>query len=103
MASPLPARTRFAGIWPNPVRDTASLRYEVAPGPGPAASTPIRIDVYDVAGRLATSLLDEAAGPGYHQLTWDTDRAGRRLSNGVYLLRFRAGGHAETRRIVLFR
>lgn len=103
LATRLPVRDRLAGIWPNPVGASAVVRYEIAPGVYPSSSIPVRIELYDVAGRLAASLLDDEAIPGFHQFVWETGNAGGRLSNGVYLLRFRAGSHTATRRIVLLR
>lgn len=101
----LPLRTRLAGIWPNPVRRTASLRYEIAPRPadGAGSTAHTRLELYDVTGRLAATLFDGASAPGFHQLTWETGREKSNVPNGVYLLRFHSGDHAETRRVVLLR
>lgn len=61
--------------------------------------------VYDVAGRSVRTVLDGPAGPGRGlRAAWDgLDREGRRVSSGVYFLRFEAGSYSATRKIVVLR
>ncbi len=65
----------------------------------PKSGYRLNVEVYDMRGRLANSLLSNAPG-GYYDLKWDgTDRLGRRLAAGIYLLTVKASrgdGQTET-------
>ena len=92
----------FAAPWPNPAAGNVRLDYTL---PGPAA---VRIDVYDVAGRLVRSLLRAEQPAGAHTLTFDgCDGRGRPLDAGLYFARLTARGPGvragATRRLTLAR
>ncbi len=81
---------------PNPFNPSTSIRL-VLPVAGP-----VLLDVYDAAGRRVRELLDETLDPGQHVVTWDgRDDAGRALGSGLYVLRMRAGGASDSRRLLL--
>jgi hypothetical protein len=62
----------------------------------------VRLDVYDVAGRLVRSLLDESREAGSHSTTWDgVDAGGKRMRSGVYRCRLEADGRVLQRSLVL--
>jgi len=64
----------------------------------------VRIDVYDVAGRLITTLVDETRPAGRHSVDWNgQDDAGRTAASGVYFYRMRADKFEQTRKMVLLR
>jgi hypothetical protein len=83
---------------PNPVRSVTEIRYSL-----PVACH-IRLEVYDVTGRHVAALVDEYQEAGTRVVSWDS-RSGvcGNLAGGVYFLRFRAGGHTKTRRLILLR
>jgi flagellar hook assembly protein FlgD len=63
-----------------------------------------RLKVYDAAGHLVVTLVDEYREAGGHQVIWDgRDHAGRMSSAGVYLYRLEAGSFSETKRMVLIK
>jgi subtilisin family serine protease len=79
--------------WPNPF--TGRIRIQV-PGTGP-----IRVEVFDVAGRLVWRSEDEGASSS---LGWNgRDRAGREVPAGVYTLRARRNGRWESAKILRVR
>ncbi|MDD3642747.1 MAG: FlgD immunoglobulin-like domain containing protein, partial [Candidatus Krumholzibacteria bacterium] len=64
----------------------------------------VRLDVYDVAGRLIATLLDEAMSAGRHAVAWNgQDGAGRTAASGVYFYRLRAEKFEQTRKMILLR
>jgi flagellar hook assembly protein FlgD len=64
----------------------------------------VTLTVYDVSGRLVTTLVDETRGPGVHEVSWDgRDAARRQVSSGVYFYRIDAGSFVETKRMVLLK
>lgn len=79
--------------YPNPARSATTLAFSLGE-PGTA-----RLDVYDVAGRLVTRVVDERLAAGEHRRTWSTEG----LPSGVYLVRLRAEGRTESRKVVVLR
>jgi hypothetical protein len=88
-----PAAPRRARLWPsypNPFNPTTTFHYELA------QADHVRLDVFDVAGRLVTSLVNATQKPGSYTLGWNgTDRDGRRVASGMYYARLslRDGTH----------
>ena len=96
--TPAPANTQLGAPWPNPFNPTVTIDYELA--------EPVRVtlSVYDVAGRLVETLVDESRPAGRHAATWNgVDRSGNRAASGVYLVVLRAGGRTDHRKITLLK
>ena len=56
----------------------------------------VRLDVYDIAGRLVRSL-EESFAAGAQTIYWDgRDATGRTVSAGIYALHLRAGSMSLT-------
>jgi hypothetical protein len=58
---------------------------------------PVRLSVYDLGGRLMTSVLERDMPAGAHRLWWDRQA----LADGVYFVRIEAGSFRAVRRLVL--
>lgn len=85
----------------NPFRGTGSIVYQVPTG---ETSSPVRLAIYDIAGRLVRTLVDGRVAPGSHNATWDgCDNAGRRVRPGMYFCRSHIGSNVAATRIVLLR
>jgi len=65
----------------------------------------VALRVYDVAGRLVRTLLDEERLAGRNQrVTWNgLDDQNRRVSSGVYFYRLEAEGVSLTRKMVVMK
>ena len=84
--------------FPNPFNPTTTFKY------GVAVEGRVSIEVYDVRGRLVTTLLDEVVRPGSYEVIWDgTDNGGRRAASGVYLARFKAVDQTQLQRMTLLK
>jgi len=88
--------TLMSAVSPNPTTDRIAYSVRV---PGP---TRVRVHVYDIAGRLVETLVDDELPAGSHPLSWDAAANGERIS-GVYYLRANAGGLTQTRKIIIIR
>jgi len=74
---------------PNPFSNTTSFAYQVS---GSAAQR-VQIGIYNVAGRLIRSLVDESKAPGQYQTVWNgQDTGGAQVTHGVYFIRAYVGG-----------
>jgi len=62
----------------------------------------VRLEVYDVAGRLVARLSEGMARSGVHCFTWDgRDLDGNACLPGVYFCRAEAGGRVRAVRLVV--
>jgi hypothetical protein len=83
---------------PNPFRGPTALPFSLP------ASARVRLDVFDIGGRLVRTLVDGRVGPGEHVVAWDGhDRAGRLVESGVYFYRFQSDRGDAVRRAVILR
>jgi hypothetical protein len=95
---PLPKRHALHANMPNPFNPTTAFRYAL---PRPAR---VRLDVYDLSGRLVKTLRDANEKAGIFTETWDgTDGAGRAVGSGVYFVRMETPGFSANRKILLIR
>jgi len=84
--------------YPNPFNPRSTVVFEV-----PAAGR-VRLEVYDIAGRLVRTLLDADLPAGSHQASWDgNDSAGRGVASGSYSARLVVGGETLTSHLSLVR
>ena len=84
---------RLALVSPNPGRGAAQLRYRLG-SPGR-----LRLEVFDVAGRLVEVLAEGDHAAGEHSATFRGDG----LPGGLYLARLQAAGQTLTQRIIRLR
>jgi hypothetical protein len=83
---------------PNPFNPRTEIRFET-PSAGRAT-----LRIYDVAGRLVRTLVNEDLEPGSHQRVWDgTDQRGGRVGSGVYLYRLEFGNRSATKKLTLIK
>jgi len=83
---------------PNPFNPATELSFEMA-SPGQ-----VRLKVYDAAGRLVVTLLDEQFNAGRYSVNWDGgDASGRMSAAGVYLYRLEVGEYTGTKRMTLIK
>lgn len=70
--------------YPNPFNATTFIRYNL-----PSASN-VRIDLYDLLGRVVETLVDERQPAGYHRIRWEAGN----LPTGIYFYRIKAGRYS---------
>ena len=69
---------------------------------GGTAAGPAEVSIYDLAGRRIRVLAGGLATAGEHEVVWrGDDGLGQPVPSGIYLVRLRAGGSADTRKVVL--
>ncbi len=83
-------------ISPNPFVKQTRIDYAL---PNMAS---VEIVIYDVSGRKVTKLVSETQKPGYYTNVWNgTDDIGRKLSSGIYFVKFEAGEFRAQDKILL--
>lgn len=95
---PRPDRLRLGPCVPNPFHPRTAIRF------GLPAGGPVRVSVYDLAGRRVRGLVDGWREAGWHRVEWDgRSDAGRPLGSGVYFCLLEAAGGSEVARLTLVR
>jgi hypothetical protein len=86
--------------YPNPMRATGGTRIAFQlPGSGP-----VRLDIYDIAGRRVRTLVNSTMTPGAKSAYWDgLDDSGQTVASGVYLYRLVVNGQLLSKRLVIVR
>jgi hypothetical protein len=94
----LPTRTAFAPITPNPARVDAVMRFDLP------REMAIDLAAYDVGGRRVSTLANGVWNAGRHAFHWTMmGDEGRPVPNGMYFVRFSAGGYQATQRVLVVR
>jgi hypothetical protein len=96
-------RERIAGdlamtVGPNPAARSVSISYRLHVG------SRVRVVIYDVAGKVVSTLVAGYRSAGNHYSNWDgRDHGGRLVPNGVYFCRVMTPVSNEMHKIVLLR
>jgi hypothetical protein len=90
-SSVLPAAFKLEQNYPNPFNPTTSIGYTI-----PDAGT-VTLRVYDVLGRMVSTVVNEMKSPGSYSVGWDASN----LSSGMYFYRLEAGKYTATKKLVV--
>lgn len=91
--SSLPREFELLANYPNPFNAVTNIQFAL-----PEASD-VKLAVFDITGRLVTTLANGSYAAGFHTVTFDANT----LSSGVYFYRLEAGEFVDTRKMVLLK
>ena len=91
--SDIPGDYYLAPNFPNPFNATTTIRFGL-PSAGEVALT-----VFDIRGRMVTTLLSGNHSPGHHKVIWDA----KSLPAGVYIITMKSGDFVKHRKVMLIR
>jgi len=95
---PVPGASFLAQNWPNPFNPVTTIAFSIK------ESGHVSLRIYDAAGRLVTTLVDESRPAGSYSTEWNGCRPdGTQAASGVYFYRLTAGEFIQTRKMVLLR
>jgi len=91
--------TSLSQNYPNPFNPTTVIKFTVK------ERTPVRLHIYNVAGQLVRTLVDDVRTPGVvHTMEWNgRDNAGQSVASGVYFYRLVTTDFTQTRKMVLLK
>ncbi|MBN2861313.1 MAG: T9SS type A sorting domain-containing protein, partial [Sphaerochaetaceae bacterium] len=85
-------------VYPSPSMSSAVIPFSLA------SSGHARVDVYDVSGRIVTTLAAEEMAAGQHSMVWDlTNGSGVPVPSGMYHVRIQSGDWTGTTRLIVAR
>jgi len=79
--------------YPNPFNPTTTINYELSKGES------VKIEVFDISGRLIETLLNQYHEPGGYSVNWNASNVG----TGVYLYRITAGQFTDVKKCILLK
>jgi hypothetical protein len=93
------ASTRLEQNYPNPFNPSTTIAFALK------ERGRVKIDVYNVAGQLVKTLLDETRDVGaYTNVNWNgTDSADQPVSSGVYFYKLVTSNFSQTKKMVLLK
>ena len=92
------AAVKLQQSWPNPVNGSSTIRFELE------QPSRVRLRIFDAAGRLVRTILDEQVTAGSHTRVWDgRDEQGRDAASGIYFYELDADGRRQSSKLVQVR
>lgn len=89
------ALVKLQQSWPNPVNGSSTIRFELE------RPSRARLRIFDAAGRLVRTILDEQVAAGSHARVWDgRDEQGREAASGIYFYELDADGRRLSSKLV---
>lgn len=94
----MPDELQLSQNYPNPFNPVTAIEYRL-----PERSH-VKLKVFNVLGQKVRTLIDREESAGSYTIIWDgTDTSGKSVASGVYLYRFQAGDHIETKKMLLLK
>jgi hypothetical protein len=98
MSGEVPVQFELGQNYPNPFNPTTEISFAL-----PKAG-PVRLEVYDLTGRVVATLVNQDLQAGTHKVMWNARGAdGTSLASGVYLYRITASDFVATKKMVLLK
>ena len=95
---PAPEEYILSDAYPNPFNPTSTLSFSV-PTEGVMS-----LNIYDMTGRLVSTLVDGNLKQGYHSITWNgMDSNGHAVSSGMYIYSLKGEGVSITKKMVMMK
>ncbi|MCK4511663.1 T9SS type A sorting domain-containing protein, partial [bacterium] len=83
---------------PNPFNPVTKIAYSVK------EAGPVKIEVYNIAGRVVRTLLDTEVEAGAGHVTWDgANNSGEKCASGVYFYRIAAQGFTRSHKMIMLK
>ena len=95
MQGAIPTEVNLSQNYPNPFNPTTRIDYSVV------SDGHVTLNVYDITGRLISTLVDGYVDSGYHSVMWNgSDDNGVKLSSGIYFYTLQGESSTMTRKMV---
>ncbi len=93
--------SRISSVRPNPFNPRTEIFYQVSPR---GADGPVRLEIYDMAGRRVAGVYEGRTTPGDHTVAWTgMSDAGKPVESGVYFARLTTVEGKQGTKLVLLK
>ncbi len=89
----IPADFSLSQNYPNPFNPTTVINYSLP------KTLMVKLEVFDITGRLVDVLIDQEQGAGFYRLTFN----GFKMPSGVYYYRLRTPIFSETKKMLFLK
>jgi hypothetical protein len=97
-ALPAPEEYNLSDAYPNPFNPTTTLSFSI-----PTEGV-VSLNIYDMTGRLVSTLVDGNLEQGYHSIIWNgMDSNGHAVSSGMYIYSLKGEGVSITKKMVMMK
>ncbi len=94
----LPNQFVLLNNYPNPLQSHTLIHFKAG------ASANVKIEIYDILGRLIAAPVQAQFAAGTHSIAWDgTDKNGRSLPAGLYVQKLTSGRFKSYRKLAILR
>ena len=94
-----PGKLVLNKAYPNPFNPNVTLSFDLD-----IAIDAVSLQIYDLNGVLVQTISSGSYRAGNHKFSWQgTDKSGKPLSSGIYIVRLAAEGQAQIQRVTLLR
>jgi flagellar hook assembly protein FlgD len=94
----IPDNYSLSQNYPNPFNAETIIKYQLP------KSGKVKLQIYDIAGRMISTLVNGEQKAGYYVISWDCrNSAGQGASSGIYFFRINAGDFMQTKKLLLIR
>ncbi|RMD86124.1 MAG: T9SS C-terminal target domain-containing protein, partial [Calditrichaeota bacterium] len=84
--------------YPNPFNPETIILYQLP------RDEIVQIVIYDILGRMITTLINKKMKSGYYKIKWNgRDATGRRVPSGIYFYKFKAGAYERVMKMMLIK
>jgi hypothetical protein len=93
-----PSTFELTQNYPNPFNPSTQIGFAL-----PKASN-VRVNIYDITGKLVRSLVNDSYAAGTYSATWDGQNLnGQQVTSGVYIYRIEAGSFTATKKMLMLK
>lgn len=92
-----PQKFSLSQNYPNPFNPSTSIQYNLSQ-PGMAS-----IKIYDINGRLVSTLVNDYEAPGVHNIAWDGKSRGGYCASGVYFCVLKTGNGELIKKMMMLK
>jgi hypothetical protein len=84
--------------YPNPFNPTTTIEYELK------RPETIKINIYDINGRLVRELINEEKNTGHYSINWDgKDNSGKIIASSTYFYQIQAGSYTQAKKMIFLK
>jgi len=97
-AAPIPEDYALLSNYPNPFNAKTTISFALA------SPSDVKLEIYDIAGRLVKLLINDYSEAGRYTVIWDaTDNYGQAVATGIYFYRLSAGELSLSQKMTLIK